>query len=89
MHSAKGLSAEVVFIPVAEDHAIPGFSKTREEELEERRLFFVAVTRAIEKVVFTTARLRTGNQCDFVTHHARRPKLTPFLRNSGLSHIRH
>lgn len=89
MHSAKGLSAEVVFIPVAEDHSLPGFGKDAAEELELRRLFFVAITRAIERVVFTMAKKRTGPQGNFGTGAPVYPKITPFLKDSGYRIIQH
>lgn len=48
MHGAKGLEFDVVFIVGAEDEIIPGRrkSQTAADIEEERRLFFVAVTRA-------------------------------------------
>ncbi len=47
MHSAKGLEFDTVFIPSAVEGVIPHEkSKTQEEIEEERRLFYVGVTRA-------------------------------------------
>lgn len=52
MHSAKGLEFPVVFIPGMEEGIFPSFSSTMDpEELnEERRLAYVGITRAKEKL---------------------------------------
>lgn len=52
MHSAKGLEFPVVFIPGMEEGIFPSFSSTLDpEELnEERRLAYVGITRAKEKL---------------------------------------
>ncbi|MBQ8399452.1 MAG: UvrD-helicase domain-containing protein, partial [Clostridia bacterium] len=60
VHSAKGLEFPVVFLPGMEDGIFPGMSaisQPRELE-EERRLAYVAITRAKEKVYLTHARER-------------------------------
>ena len=47
MHSAKGLEFEVVFVPSIVKDTIPHKKSTTAEQIEEeRRLFYVAVTRA-------------------------------------------
>lgn len=84
MHKSKGLSAPVVFVACAENHVLPGLDRTKEEELEMRRLFFVAVTRSKEELVFTWAMERNGNQMNHETRKPRRPDQTPFLKDSGL-----
>ena len=60
MHASKGLEFPVVFICGVEDGLLPlrraDGSQDREEE---RRLFYVALTRAQEHVVLTHARQRT------------------------------
>ena len=49
MHRAKGLEFPVVFIPDANQGIIPSSATIRSEDFEEeRRLFYVAMTRAIE-----------------------------------------
>lgn len=49
MHNAKGLEYKVVFIVHANQGIIPGSRACRERDFcEERRLFYVAMTRAIE-----------------------------------------
>lgn len=60
MHAAKGLEFPVVFIVGCEDGLIP-YRRSQGEQgdlLEERRLFYVAMTRAREKVYLTHARKR-------------------------------
>ncbi len=59
MHAAKGLEFPVVFIAGAEDGIIPYTKKSDYDLEEERRLFYVALTRAKEEVVITAARKRT------------------------------
>jgi len=65
IHSAKGLEFPVVFVGGVEETIFPsGLSiNTREELEEERRLFYVAVTRAKHKLwlSYENARYRFGN----------------------------
>jgi uncharacterized protein (TIGR00375 family) len=62
MHAAKGLEFPVVFIAGCEDNMIPfsGFGKMQTSELinEERRLFYVAVTRAKKMLYCSLAKKR-------------------------------
>ena len=60
MHSAKGLEFPTVFIVGAEDGLFPGTRAIGEEEEleEERRLCYVAVTRARRKLYITNAKQR-------------------------------
>ncbi|RJQ53100.1 MAG: DUF3553 domain-containing protein [Nitrospiraceae bacterium] len=60
LHSAKGLEFPVVFITGLEDGLLPHFHaiKDPEELAEERRLFYVGVTRAQDFLVLTGARKR-------------------------------
>ena len=60
IHSAKGLEFPVVFVPGFEEGIFPGVqSSVFEEELEEeRRLAYVAITRARERLICTHARER-------------------------------
>jgi len=60
MHSAKGLEFPTVFIVGAEEGIFPGMKSIGEpEEMEEeRRLCYVAITRAKKKLYFTAARRR-------------------------------
>ncbi|MDD4989469.1 MAG: 3'-5' exonuclease [Candidatus Pacebacteria bacterium] len=64
VHAAKGLEFEYVFICGLEQDLFPHKkldeeSVTREEAEEERRLFYVALTRAKKKVYLTHASIRT------------------------------
>ncbi len=60
MHAAKGLEFPVVFLPGFEDGIFPGMQTMfRPEELEEdRRLCYVAITRAKRELYITHARSR-------------------------------
>lgn len=64
-HSSKGLEYPVVFITGLEDGIFPlSSSMIEQEEMEEeRRLFYVAITRAMQKLYMTYAlqRYRFGN----------------------------
>lgn len=61
VHAAKGLEFKVVFVAGMEQGLFPhggmGDSNDRDEE-EERRLFYVAMTRAKERLFLTLARVR-------------------------------
>ncbi len=63
VHAAKGLEFKVVFIVGLEEGLFPhersGQYKKTEEAEEERRLFYVAITRAKEKLYLTYATTRT------------------------------
>lgn len=60
LHSAKGLEFPVVFLAGIEDGLIPHFHaiKDPEELEEERRLFYVGVTRAQDMLVLSAAKKR-------------------------------
>ena len=57
IHQAKGLEARVVFIVEARNELMPGNKKGLEIE-EERRVFYVGVTRAKERLYFSIAQMR-------------------------------
>ena len=61
MHSAKGLEFPFVFLPGMEDGLFPGWRAfDREDGLEEeRRLCYVGMTRAKERLWLTSANMRT------------------------------
>ncbi|MFM7088043.1 MAG: ATP-dependent helicase [Candidatus Paceibacterota bacterium] len=63
VHASKGLEFDYVFIVGLEDGLFPnmrqGEYKSREDSEEERRLFYVALTRAREKVYLSFANYRT------------------------------
>ena len=68
MHASKGLEFKVVFLAGIEDHIIPSARALEEDERnidEERRLFYVAITRAREKLYINysdTRRDREGKE---------------------------
>ncbi len=63
VHAAKGLEFDVVFITGLEEGLFPHqgleSDKTPEENEEERRLFYVALTRARKKVFLSSSEVRT------------------------------
>ena len=77
LHAAKGLEFPVVFLVGCEDGLLPlrwpGAKPTDEETAEERRLFFVGLTRAQDRlyVSHTARRFRHGKE--------REQSPTPFL----------
>ncbi|MEN9654978.1 MAG: hypothetical protein RL235_1090 [Chlamydiota bacterium] len=59
LHSAKGLEFPLVFIAALEDHLLPHEKSVVETGVEEeRRLFYVGLTRAEKEVVLSMARSR-------------------------------
>jgi superfamily I DNA/RNA helicase len=76
MHAAKGLEFPVVFISGCEDGWIPYISKGRPVDLEEeRRLFYVAMTRAKQHLLLTKADARR------VHGRKQRRRLSPFVED--------
>ncbi|MDA0563545.1 UvrD-helicase domain-containing protein [Streptomonospora sp. S1-112] len=63
LHAAKGLEFPVVFLVGCEDgllpHRLPGAAPQDTDEAEERRLFFVGMTRAQQRLYLSRARRRT------------------------------
>ncbi|MDU3211346.1 ATP-dependent helicase [Anaerococcus sp.] len=59
MHSAKGLEFPVVFVVGMDEGLFPGKRSIDEGNIEEeRRLFYVAITRAREKLYLTSSQVR-------------------------------
>jgi DNA helicase-2/ATP-dependent DNA helicase PcrA len=60
LHSAKGLEFPVVFLAGIEDGLVPHFHAVKDEEEleEERRLFYVGITRAQDMLVLSGAKKR-------------------------------
>lgn len=55
VHQGKGLEFQCVFIPALNEGDLPSyFSKTKEEMMEECRLFYVAMTRAKSKLYLSS-----------------------------------
>lgn len=61
MHKAKGLESKVVIIAAAEDEFIP-YNVDGNSISEERRLLYVSLTRAKERLYITYCDKRTGSQ---------------------------
>lgn len=81
LHASKGLEFPVVFVTGCEDGLLPlrfpGTDPSDEEVAEERRLFFVGVTRAQSHLYLTHARTR-------LRHGAvREMPVSPFLQGLG------
>jgi len=75
MHSAKGLEFDTVFIPGLNEGIVPHEKSCRPEEVEEeRRLFYVAVTRAKKRVFLL--------EC--LSRHEKKTKPSSFLKELGL-----
>jgi DNA helicase-2/ATP-dependent DNA helicase PcrA len=65
LHAAKGAEWPVVFLVGLTEGVLPHGSATSETELaEERRLFYVGVTRAAKQLVLTLARAKTAGGRD-------------------------
>jgi superfamily I DNA/RNA helicase len=77
MHAAKGLEIPVVFIAGCEDGLIPyshpGRNKAGSDTEEERRLFYVAMTRAKERLIFSWSAKR------ILLGRPRQRTLSPFV----------
>lgn len=60
LHAAKGLEFDTVFITGLEEGVLPSSRSVQEQELveEERRLLYVGITRARERLILTQARYR-------------------------------
>lgn len=59
IHKSKGLEYEAVFFVGLEDGAFWSFGKSRSHAVEELNAFFVAISRAKQRVAFTFAKQRT------------------------------
>ncbi len=70
VHAAKGLEFDIVFVTGLEEGLFPhesmNESEKRDEE-EERRLFYVAVTRARKRLILTFARVRRIYGTDYLS----------------------
>lgn len=87
IHSAKGLEFGYVFIAGVEEELFPSqFSNGSAKEIEEeRRLFYVAITRAMKRVTITLAktRYRWGNLVDCRPSRFIREIDPKFLKTNG------
>lgn len=74
MHASKGLEFNCVFVMGLENGIIPLYRAETEEEIEEeRRLLYVGMTRAKERLFLTRAEKRT------VFGTVKHPEISPFL----------
>ncbi len=80
MHSAKGLEANVVFIPALEDDLMPGEIGNLEER---RRLFYVSVTRSQAMLIMSWASQRTGPEIHRTGGRMLGKKRSRFLAEMG------
>lgn len=70
VHQSKGCEFQTVILASCDDHAFPSYMAVRDGlEDEEKRLFYVAITRAKKNLVITAAR----------RHGEREHKLSPYL----------
>lgn len=77
VHAAKGLEFDTVFVTGLEEGLFPheGMNDENRDEEEERRLFYVAVTRAKHELILTLARIRRIYGTDYFSEPS------PFLRD--------
>lgn len=68
VHAAKGLEFDTVFVTGLEEGLFPheGMGDEKRDEEEERRLFYVAVTRARKQLILTLARVRRIYGTDYM-----------------------
>ena len=63
MHGAKGLEFDTVFIIESNDGVIPYKKATLDNEIEEeRRMFYVAMTRAKRKLIISYIKSKNGKE---------------------------
>jgi DNA helicase-2/ATP-dependent DNA helicase PcrA len=69
VHASKGLEFDTVFVTGLEEGLFPheGHADEKRDEEEERRLFYVAVTRAKKRLYLTFARVRRIYGTDFMS----------------------
>lgn len=69
VHAAKGLEFDTVFVTGLEEGLFPheGMGNEERDEEEERRLFYVAVTRAKKNLILTLARVRRIYGTDYMS----------------------
>jgi DNA helicase-2/ATP-dependent DNA helicase PcrA len=83
MHKAKGLSARAAIVMACEDEYIPGRQQDPAGEADERRLLYVSLTRARERLFVTYALKRGGPQQHSGRNSGSQARsLTRYLRNA-------
>jgi len=82
VHTAKGLEWPIVFVPALESGSFPVGSNPDPDALEEeRRLFYVALTRAKSCAFITRARVRN------IWGRDRDSEESPFIKEAGLERL--
>lgn len=89
MYGAKGLSGKVVFIPGAEAGLMPSFKALQFTGLliEQRRLFYVSLTRSMACCIISHASLRSGAQAMAVTQQSVARPTRSFLNEMGVTNV--
>jgi superfamily I DNA/RNA helicase len=67
LHQAKSLEFPVVFMPALEEDTLPHYFAVRDGPAaieEERRLLYVAVTRATKRLFLTSSARRRNHKCE-------------------------
>ena len=67
LHSTKGLEFGRVYVLGVEDYQIPGFEASEDEVEEARRLLYVGMTRAKDRLVLTRCERRFGRETGAAT----------------------
>ena len=80
IHKSKGLEFNTVFIIGCNDGIIPGFSKKSKDIEEDRRVFYVAMTRAKQNLFLYSS------QIHFVNGQQFKLKPSQFLTETGINH---
>lgn len=78
IHKSKGLEFNTVFIVGCNDGILPGFSKTNKELEEDRRLFYVAITRTKQNLFLYSSEIHFTNGRQY------KYKPSQFIYESGL-----
>ena len=90
MHGAKGLTGKVVFIPSVEQGIIPSFKAIQATGLviENRRLFYVSLTRAMACCIISHANQHTGAQAQVLRQQStiQLPR-SQFISEMGLNSV--
>jgi superfamily I DNA/RNA helicase len=90
MHGAKGLNGKTVFIPGAEQGLMPSFRALQATGLliEQRRLFYVSVTRAMACYIASHSAQHSGAQAMALTQRSvvRLPR-SQFLNEMGVPSV--
>jgi len=90
MHGSKGLTGSIVFIPSAEQGIMPNLKALQATGLliEQRRLFYVAITRSRACCIISHCRVRSGFQAQAVVN---KPTVSlqrsQFLNEMGITDV--